>query len=54
MASNADTAGADDAAAVELSKDTARVVRATGSEAGTRSDEVITTTAVSNSLCSRL
>jgi preprotein translocase subunit SecF len=35
MASNADTDGADDAAAVELSKDTARVVRATGSEAGT-------------------
>ncbi len=35
MASNADTTGADDTTAVELSKDTARVVRATGSEAGT-------------------
>jgi preprotein translocase subunit SecF len=34
MASNADTTGADDTTAVELSKDTAREVRATGSDTG--------------------
>ena len=35
MASNADTTGADETTAVELSKDTAREVRATGSDVGT-------------------
>jgi preprotein translocase subunit SecF len=34
MASNADTTGADDTTAVELSTDTARVVRATGNDMG--------------------